>query len=238
MATEDIQFEPAWNYPDGYIIREPRPPKPVAPIRYVTERAAEIALEALLSPYFELHRQVRLTETGYPPQYIDYVAVLPEGMTFKFFGIEVKSGFEQVHDACDAIQQAMRYRKARLSDPRVALSRFLGDRPPFVFLWPELTWYVTPSPVHGPDAARWQSLSQAKYAGEARALSLFAARFNIGQVCSTPRWDEASWEWKRGASLMNGQQNVWTSRGFDGLESFGPGAQHGSKTSRGLRYVE
>jgi hypothetical protein len=236
---KSVQFEAAWGN-DGYITYDQRPPAPSYLLRYPTEKHAEADLERLLAPYFELHRQVKLTETGYPPQYIDYLAVLPEGLTFKFFGIEVKRGFDDVKGACDVIQQAMRYRKARMADKRPALSRFTGDRPPFVFLWPEFRWAVdtTWAERHSnPDLVRARYLSGCS--GEARALKLFAARYNIGHIVPSPWWSNATNSWLPGVVLMNGQQQVWTSRWFDGLENgLRAGATHGKNANRGLRYVE
>ncbi len=235
-----VQFEAAWGNPDGYIPVEQRPAEPSYPLRYPNEKAAEADLERLLTPYFTLYRQVRLTETGYAPQYIDYLAVLPEGLTFKFFGIEVKRGFEDVKGACDAIQQGMRYRKARVSDKRGELARFLGDHPPFVFLWPQFRWAVdTPwaERHQNPDLVRTRYLSGC--AGEARALSLFAARYNIGHVVPRPWWSNTKNAWQTGAVLMNGQQQVWTSRWFQGVENgLRAGAERGRDPNRGLRYVE
>lgn len=242
MQTEHrrIRFEAAWGSPDGYIPFDQRPPAPSWPLRYAKETAAEADLEHLLSPYFELYRQVKLSESGFPPQYIDYLAVLPEGLTFKFFGIEVKRGFDDVKGACDAIQQAMRYRKAVVTDRRDALQRFIGDRPPFVFLWPEFRWAVKGDWFDrhpNPDLVRAQFL--ARCAGEARALQLFAARYNIGHVIPNPWWSNDRNAWVPGVNLMNGQQIVWTSRWFSGIENgLRAGAERGLDPKRGLRYVE
>ena len=243
MATDrkPVLFEPAWGNPDGYIPYDRRPPAPTYPVRYPTEKAAEADLERLLSPYFSLYRQVKLNESGYPPQYIDYLAVLPEGLTFKFFGIEVKRGFDDVKGACDAIQQAMRYRKAYVNDRRDALQRFIGDRPPFVFLWPEFRWAgrdTSWSERHAnPDLVRATYLARCE--GAAVALQLFAARYNIGHVVPKPWWSNDTNAWQSGVVLMNGQEQVWTSRWFDGIEGgFRAGAKHGSDARRGMRYVE
>lgn len=238
---EPIKFEPAWGHPDGYIPYDQRPPAPTFPLRYPDEKAAEADLERLLSPYFNLHRQVRLREKGYPDYYIDYLAELPEGLSFKFFGIEVKSGFADVKGACDVIQQAMRYRKATVNDKRNSLQRFLGEHPPFVFLWPEFRWEVDTEPWAqrhpNPDLVRARYL--AGCSGEARALKLFAARYNIGHVVSKTWWNANQNAWSRGVVLMNGQQQVWTSSWFDGVEKgFRAGADHGGNPDRGLRYVE
>jgi hypothetical protein len=234
-----VQFEPAWGN-DGYVAYDQRPPAPSYPLRYPTEKDAEADLERLLAPYFTLYRQVKLSEAGYAPQYIDYLAVLPEGLTFKFFGIEVKRGFEDVKSACDVIQQAMRYRKARVVDRRDALQRFCGDRPPFVFLWPEFRWAVdtTWAERHqNPDLVRARYL--AGCSGEARALKLFAARYNIGHITPSPWWSNATNAWMPGLVLMNGQQQVWTSRWINEIEDgVRAGAAHGRDTQRGLRYVE
>lgn len=236
----NIKVGPAWTPRTDYTPWDKRPPAPVSPLRYPNEKAAEAALEALLSPFFTLYRQVKLSETGYPPQYIDYLAVLPEGMTLKFFGIEVKRGFDDVKGACDAIQQAMRYRKARVTDRRDELQRFIGDRPPFVFLWPEFRWAVdtTWAERHlNPDLVRARYL--ASCAGEARALNLFAARYNIGHVVSDPWWSRARNAWAPGAVLMNGQQQVWTSRWINEIEDgIRAGAKLGDDPTRGLRYIE
>lgn len=229
-----------WTPQPGYIPYDQRPPTPTIPLHYANEKLAEAALERLLSPFFTLHRQVRLTETGYPPQIIDYVAELPKGLPFRFFGIEVKRGFRDVKDACDAIQQAMRYRKAKVSDKRDALSGFLGDRPPYVFLWPEFRWAVDTvwaERHNDPDLVRARYL--ASCSGEARALNLFAARFNVGHVLFEPWWNPAVNEWRNGVVLMNGQQKVWTSRWIQKIEDgIRAGAQHGATPSRGLRYIE
>lgn len=230
------QFQPA----KAYTPWDQRPPAPVTPLRYPNEKAAEAALEALLSPFFTLYRQVKLSEPGYPPQFIDYLAVMPEGLSFKFFGIEVKRGFDDVKGACDVIQQAMRYRKARVVDRRDELQRFCGDRPPFVFLWPEFRWEIDGdwyARHPNPDFVRERYL--AGCSGEARALKLFAARYNIGHVVSSPWWSREDNAWAPGAVLMNGQQQVWTSRWMSEIEDgVRAGAQHGSNPDRGLRYVE
>lgn len=242
MASEQnsVRFEAAWGNPDGYIPYDQRPPAPSYPLRYPNEKAAEADLERLLSPYFTLYRQVRLSEQGYPPQIIDYLAVLPEGLSFKFFGIEVKIGFQDVKGACDAIQQAMRYRKARVVDRRDELQRFCGDHPPFVFLWPEFRWVVeTPwaDRFADPDVVRGHY--RARCEGEARALTLFAARYNVGHVVPSPWWSNDQNAWQSGVVLMNGQQQVWTSRWFNGIEGgFRAGAVHADNPDRGLRYVE
>lgn len=236
----EITVGPRWEPTPGYTPWDRRPPAPQSPLRYPNEKAAEAALEALLSPFFTLYRQVKLSETGYSPQYIDYLAVMPEGLSFKFFGIEVKRGFDDVKGACDAIQQAMRYRKARVTDRRDALQRFCGDHPPFVFLWPEFRWAVDTTWAEryaNPDLVRARYL--ASCAGEARALKLFAARYNVGHVVSDPWWSRSKNDWAPGAVLMNGQQQVWTSRWINEIEDgVRAGAQHGSSPDRGLRYIE
>lgn len=235
-----IKVGPAWEPNPLYTPYEQRPPAPVPPLRYPTEKAAEADLERLLSPFFKLYPQVGLTESGYPPQRIDYLAVLPDGLPLKFFGIEVKRGFSDVKDACDVIQQAMRYRKAVVTDRRGELQRFVGERPPFVFLWPEFRWAVDTNWADrhaNPDLER--AIYLARCSGEARALKLFAARSNIGHIVSSPWWSPVLNAWTTGAVLMNGQQQVWTSRWINRIEDgLRAGAQHGKDPQRGLRYIE
>ncbi len=242
MALDDMHIKvgPAWTPRPDYIPWDQRPPAPLPPLRYPTEKAAEADLERLLSPFFTLYPQVKLTESGYPPQFIDYLAVLPDGLPLKFFGIEVKKGYTDVKGACDVIQQAMRYRKARVTDRRDDLQRFCGDRPPFVFLWPEFRWEFDTSWTErhlNPDLERARYI--ARCAGEARAMRLWAARFNIGHIVSSPWWSSTQGIWTPGAVLMNGQQQVWTSRWINQIEDgIRAGAQHGADPERGLRYIE
>lgn len=237
-----VVFEPASNEPYiPYIPWDQRPPAPKLPRRYPTENDAKAMLEKLLLPYFGLYREVRLTETGYAPQRVDYVATLPEGLSLPFFGVECKRGFDDVKDACAVLRQAMRYRKARMSDPRSELSRFLGDRPPYVFIWPpinlvmdDLSWTERRD-----DPARAQREYIAARQGEARALSLFAAHFNIGHIEPSPWWNREEQAWSLGVVLMRGQEQVWTSRWFDGVENgFRHGGKHGTGADRGMRFIE
>lgn len=235
-----VEFEPAWNV-SRYAEYDARPAAPTMPRRYPDEKAAERALKGLLSPYFELYPQVRITETGYPPQFIDYIAVLPgleRSATLPFFGIEVKRGFDDIKGACAAIRQAMRYRKARIADQR--LSAFLGDRIPYIFLWPRFDWCIGTEWTSGrPNAEVVAAEYRARCAGGALALTLFAQHWNVGHVEIQPWWSSAEGEWKPGIVLMNGQQQVWTSRYYDGLvNGFRGGAALASDPKRGLRYLE
>ncbi len=236
-----VEFEPVWNQPPGTSPFTHRPPAPVLPRRYVNEKAAEKDLERLLSPYFKLYPQVRITETGHPPQYIDYVAVMPgmeRSSTLPFFGIEVKRGFDDVKGACAAIRQCMRYRKARIADDR--LSHFLGDRLSYIFLFPTFDWSQgTEWCESRPNGAILKAEYLARCSGEARALNLFAQHWNIGHVAYSPWWSATEGEWSNGIVLMNGQQQVWTSRYYDGLvNGFRGGAKLAGDASRGLRYLE
>lgn len=241
LAPEPIVFQPAWEHVPERPPWEQRPPEPRLPRRYPNEKAAEAALERLLAPYFDLYPQVRLTQTGYPPQRIDYIATLPEGLSLPFFGVEVKRGFDDVKSACEAIRQAMRYRKARMADGRAELARFLGDLPPYVFLWPpfrfasdDLSWTER---RQNPSLVRAEYLAARE--GEARALSLFMAHFNIGHIVVTHWWNRDREDWSPGVTLMRGQEQVWTSRWFDGIENgFRFGAKHGAEASRGLRFFD
>lgn len=208
------------------------------PRRFPKERDAEIALERLFSNYPEVRLvpQVRITETGHPPQYIDYVAVFPEPLSLRIVGIECKRAFDSIKDVCAAIRQGMRYRKARISDDR--LSPFLGDRLPFVFLWPEFDLFSgedwTP-PV--PNAGQFKAEYRGYCRGAEQALKLFAHHFNVGTVETEPWWSRDEQEWKPGICLMNGQQTVWTSRYIDSIED---GLRAGAKLGdpkRGMRFL-
>lgn len=239
MALEKL-FQPAWNAPEGYSPFSERPPKPSLPSVYQNERAAEAALENLFSNYpdIRLVPQVRITETGYAPQYIDYVAVFPEPLSLRVVGIEVKRGFTGIKDACAAIRQAMRYRKARIADDR--LSPFLGDLLPFVFLWPQFSFYDDASDWHPaiPNADQRKAEWRGYYQGAAQALRLFAHHFNVGHVEVEPWWSRDEQEWKPGICLMNGQQTVWTSRYVDNIED---GFRAGVKLAdpkRGMRFLK
>lgn len=241
MSVKDEMFEPVWN--PRFRPALARPPEPRLPRRYSTEKAAERALEAVLTPYFridqELFRQVRLTETGYPPQYIDYVIVLPESFSLRCIGIEVKSGFDDVKSACAVIRQAMRYRKAYISDAR--LIPMLGKATlPYIMLWPPFRWdqgteWCDLRP--NPELVRAEYL--ARCSGEARALALFAQHFNIGHIEVSHWWSSESRDWEQNVTFMNGQQQVWTSRFMNGLLSgFRGGAKLAADTKRGKRFLD
>lgn len=211
------------------------------PRRYATEPEAERALEGLLAPYCDLYDQVRLTETGYAPQYIDYVAIFKDAdaqSSLRLFGIEVKSGFDDVKSACAVIRQAMRYRKARVSDPR--LSRFLGDRLPCVMIWPSFDWCLSTAWCDDrPNGKVIRAEYLARCQGEARALYLLMQHWNIGHIEYRPWWSSFQQAWLPGVVLMNGQQQVWTSRYIDQIaDGFRGGAALANDPKRGLRFLD
>lgn len=237
MALEDMDI----TVGPGYTPWATRPPAPTMPRRYRIEKDAEAAMVTLLSPYFTLYDQVRLTETGHPPQYIDYVAVFKDAdaqSTLRLIGIEVKRGFDDVKSACAVIRQAIRYKKARVSDPR--LSRFLGDQLPYIVLWPEFDWCIGTDWCDGRQNA---DIIRAEYVAscraEARALYLMAQHWNIGHLEFRPWWSRARDEWRSGIVLMNGQQQVWTSRYIDQItDGFRGGASLAADPKRGQRLLD
>ena len=235
------RFEPAWNPPDGYVPYAHRPEPPTMPRRYPTEKDAERALEKIMAPYFDLYPQVKLTETGYPPQRIDYVAVFKDAdaqSSLRLIGIEVKSGFDDVKSACAVIRQAMRYKKAVIADER--LTRFLGERIPYTLIWPRFDWCAGTEWCDrhpNPDTVRAEYVARCE--GEARALRLFAQHWNIGHIECDPWWSAREQAWKTGIVLMNGQQQVWTSRYLDTIAGgFRGGLTLAADKRRGLRYLE
>jgi hypothetical protein len=235
VALDDIEI--TVGPPSSYWDREPAP---TTPRRYAVEKDAERALVKLLDPYFTLYDQVRLTETGYAPQYIDYVAVFKDAdaqSTLKLIGIEVKSGFDDVKSACAVIKQAMRYKKARISDPR--LTRFLNDLLPYVAIWPEFNWCIgTEWCADRPNAKVVEAAYVARCQGEARALYLLAQHWNIGHIAFRPWWSRNQSAWRPGIVLMNGQQQVWTSRYIDQItDGFRGGASLASDPKRGRRFL-
>jgi hypothetical protein len=239
-----VEFEPVWNHPPGHVPSfYDRPPAPRLPRRYPNERDAERALGKILEPYCTLYPQVRITETGYPPQRIDFVAVFKDAdaqSSLRLFGIEVKRGFDRVAEACAVIKQAMRYRKARMADPRMDLSRFLGDELPYVAIWPGFDWFQGTDWCKGrPNADIMAAEYRARCYGEARALYQLAQHWNIGYIELCPWWSYDDQEWHPGIRLMLGQQQVWTSRYIDQIaDGFRAGAKFASNGKRGLRYLE
>lgn len=234
-------FEPATNGPSWYVPYPSRPNAPVLPRRYRTEKAACAALEAILEPYFDLYSEVRVTETGYAPQYIDYVAVFKDAdaqSSLRLIGIEAKNGFDEVKEACAAIRQAMRYRKARISDAR--LSQFLGDRIPYIVVWPSINLVQDTSwcdARENPDIVRAEYVSARR--AEARALYLAFQHWNIGWIDVRPWWSNTDQDWQFSVTLMNGQQQVWTSRYIQQItDGFRAGLSLAADPKRGLRYVE
>lgn len=218
-----------------------RPPAPVLPRRYPTEKDAERALEALMRPCFTLYPQVRITETGYPPQFIDYVATFKDAdaqSSLRLIGIEVKRGFDDVKSACAVIKQAMRYRKARVADDR--LSPFLGDRLPYIMLWPPFDWATDTAWCDGrPDAEVVRAGYVGRCQGAANALYLLAQHWNIGHIESTPWWSWDRQAWQPGITLLNGQQTVWSSRYISAAaDGFRGGASLAADPTRGLRFLE
>ena len=236
MALDDMDITvgPPTSYWD-------RPSAPTMPRRYATEKDAERALDRLLSPYFDLYPQVRLTETGYPPQYIDYVAIFKDAdaqSSLRLIGIEVKSGFDDVKSACAVIKQALRYKKARVADDR--LSRFLGDRLPCVMIWTSFDWCISTEWCDvRPDGDILRAEYVARCQGEARALYLLAQHWNIGHIEYSPWWSSFQRAWLPGVVLMNGQQQVWTSRYIDQIaDGFRGGVGLAADSKRGLRFLD
>jgi hypothetical protein len=222
MATDDIEFEPAWNYPEDRW--RPKRPMPQIERSWPNERLARLACEDALSGYFELVPEVRLLERGQPFQYIDYVAICPEDWPVRVFGIEVKRGFPKLKDGCDVVDQMRRYRRAVISDDRVAVA--LGDRLPYVFCWPGLDL--------GDDCSH-------KQAG--RALRIYAGRSNVGSIDREYRWlygptpDLDAWRLR--VRLTCGQEAFWTSQGFEMVAGyFGVASKHADRLERGMRTVE
>lgn len=243
MAIDDIQFEPAWNYPEAYAPRNLRPPRPSLPLRYPDEPSARHAFDTLIAPRLNLTlvTEVRLLDRGWPFQWIDYVALCPEGSPWPAFGIEAKSGFPEVKEACDAVEQARRYRKAVVSDDRVC--SLLNEHLPYIFIWPSLRWHAESTWEERKTWGTDQHRSRGRAEGEERAIRLLAGRTNIGSIDAEYQWvtraDGSDGQWRLRVSLMLGQQGVWSSDGFDWLDGyFGPGAMHGKTPKRGLRSVE
>lgn len=239
-----VEFEPAWNFPPGYIPPyDWRPPPPGVPRRYPDEPAAEAALERFLSPYCDLYRQVRLIQTGYAPQKIDYVAVFKDAdpqSSLRLVGIEVKSGFDRLAEACAVAKQAMRYRLARVADPRPGLMPFLNDRLPYVLIWPALDWCEDTSWCNGrPNGELLRARYVAARQGEARGVYQLLQHWNIGHIEVRPWWSYADQEWRPGIVMMNGQQQVWTSRYIQEIsEGFRAGAKLAADPKRGLRFLD
>lgn len=238
-----VEFEPVWNYPPGYTPSyDWRPPAPIPPRRYPDETAAEAALEQFLSPYCHLYRQVRLTQTGYPPQKIDYVAVFKDAdsqSSLRIVGIEVKYGFDRLAEACAVAKQAMRYRLARVADPRLDLMPFLGTELPYILIWPALDWCGDTRWYDGrPNGELLRAQYIAERRGEARGVYQLLQHWNIGHIEIRPWWSRADQEWKPGVVMMNGQQQVWTSRYIQQIsEGFRGGARLASDPKRGKRFI-
>lgn len=237
-----VQFEPVWNYPPGDTSFSYRPEAPVLPRRYPDEPAAEAALERFLSPYCHLYRQVRLTQKGYPHQKIDYVAVFKDAdaqSSLRLVGIEVKRGFDRLAEACAVAQQAMRYRQSRVTDPRLALMPFLDTQLPYVLIWPPLDWCDDTSWCNGrPDAEVIRARYVGEKRGEARGIYQLLQHWNVGHIEVRPWWSYQDQEWRPGIVMMNGQQQVWTSRYIDQIsDGFRGGAKLASNPKRGMRYL-
>jgi hypothetical protein len=212
------------------------------PRRYATETDAERALESILSPYLHLYRQVRMAEPDHPNQRIDYVGVFKDAdaqSSLRLIGIEVKRGFDRVADACAVIKQTLRYKKAVLSDPRKELEPFLFRELPYVLIWPSFDWCHDTTWCNGrPDEKILRAEYVARCHGEARALYLLLQHFNIGHIEYSPWWSSLRQEWRPGIVLMNGQQQVWTSRYIDQIaDGFRSGAALASDSKRGLRFL-
>jgi hypothetical protein len=239
-----VEFEPVWNYPPGYVpTYADRPAEPRLPRRYDIESDAERALEQLLSPYFTLHRQVRLAEPDHPNQKIDYVAVFKDAdaqSSLRLIGIEVKRGFDRVAEACAVIKQVLRYRKAKLSDPRGALAPFLFTQLPYIAIFPRFDWCQGTEWCNGrPNADVLRAEYVARCAGESRALYLLLQHFNVGYIELCPWWSWSEQEWQTGLRLMVGQQQVWTSRYIDQIsDGFRGGLPNIQNSRRGMRFLD
>jgi hypothetical protein len=211
------------------------------PRRYDTEIDARAELETYLAPYFDLYSEVRLLETGQPFQFIDYVAVFKDAdaqSSLRLIGIEAKSGFDEVKDGCAVIKQCMRYRKAKISDSR--LTQFLGDRIPYIAVWPRIDFQKDTSWC---DSRPNGEIVRADYLGarrgEQRALELLAQHWNIGFIQIRPWWSQVHEEWHPSVTLMNGQQQVWTSRYIQQIaEGFRGGLKLATDPNRGLRFLD
>lgn len=240
MALDDLEITVGPGYA-SWGQRPTRPDPPRIPRRYENEPEARAALENYLAPFFDLYDEVRLLESGKPFQYIDYVAVFTDAdaqSSLRFFGIEAKSGFDEVKDGCAAIKQCMRYRKAKISDQR--LVRFLGERIPYIAIWPQIDFQQDTSWC---DDRPNSEIIRAEYLGarrgEARALSLLAQHWNIGQIEIRPWWSWREATWQPSVTLMNGQQQVWTSRYIQQIvDGFRGGLTLAADANRGLRFLD
>lgn len=233
-----VQVEPVWNENTPYATR---PPAPVLPRRYDNENDARVALERYLKPYFRLYPEVRLLESGKPFQRIDYIAVFKDAdaqSSLRMIGIEAKSGFDEVKDGCAVIRQCMRYRKAKVSDSR--LPQFIGERIPYIAVWPEIDFQKDTSWCDGrPNGEIIRADYLGARRGEARALFLLAQHWNIGHILIHPWWSRADSEWQSSVTLMNGQQQVWTSRYIQQIaEGFRGGLKFAADPERGLRFLD
>lgn len=220
MATDDIQFEPAWNYRDYSALPQRQKPLPSLTQEWSTEKEARVALEALLEPYgFILVPEVRVREPGKPFQRIDYVAICPAGWPIRLFGIEVKRGFPKLMHLLDVVEQAMRYRYCVIVDPRLSFA--IGDRLQYVFTWPSLN-----------------AQDDCEHKAGARAIRIMAGRANIGSIDAGYGRDYgagySSYSSTLNLSFRLGQEYVWTDRYFNGGR-FGVGMKFAEKPLRGLR---
>lgn len=109
-------------------------------IDFITEDAAKIYLENLLSPYFILKREVWCRHLLADNRLkIDYVGRPKDGVVFPFdwFGIEVKKTMH-LRDLANASKQAIDYTYCIVDDERISLARIKSSRIERVYLFPGL----------------------------------------------------------------------------------------------------
>ncbi len=142
---------------------------------YATERDAERALIRLVIDRFTLIPQARLRLIDGRRRRMDYLAVpdAPEGFPVPWVGIECKYGYGGFRDFTAALVQAIEYRHATVIDPRCI--EYVGQQPPFVFLFPMLD-----------GTASSEGEPASIYAGWAGGALRLAGKFNVGVIRTRP----------------------------------------------------
>lgn len=103
---------------------------------FQSEHEASAYLAGRLSPYFWLIPEVWMQHFDGSKLRMDFAAVPRGAFHSPWFGIEVKCAYNDYRDFTEALRQAVDYRHSRVVDKRSRL--YVGERPPFVFVWPDI----------------------------------------------------------------------------------------------------
>lgn len=158
--------------------------------KYRTEQISVEKVVDLLSPYFEIWKEVDAVGIEGDPFKIDAVCKCKKYGWY--IGLEVKRSHLYMKEFAPALRQAIHYRFARIRDDRI--SELEGKHLPAMALFPD--WLGE----HDED--------DISYAKEAEGMRLLAAQLRVGTFRENPDGT---------ASLIKGQGAIWHSKsGWNG----------------------